>query len=128
MTIPGFGELLALTLAVEIGDISRFVNDRALDSYAGVVPSVFSSGDKTYMGHTHKQGNPYIRAALAEGLYHLLRKDERMKEFYEKIQTHKGTAKARVATMNKILRSLYFMLKYKQPYRIQPLQTSTPHD
>ena len=43
-TIPGVGELLALTLAAEIGDVSRFPSPRKLVGYAGMAPGVKQSG------------------------------------------------------------------------------------
>ncbi len=42
MTIPGVAELLALTLAAEIGDIARFPSARKLVGYAGLGPRVNS--------------------------------------------------------------------------------------
>ena len=47
VTIPGVGDLLALTLAAEIGDISRFPSPRKLVGYAGMAPGVKQSGDRT---------------------------------------------------------------------------------
>ncbi len=47
MTIPGVGYYSALLVKSEIGDISRFPDGEKLCSYAGLVPSVSSSG-----GHT----------------------------------------------------------------------------
>jgi transposase len=115
-TIPGIGTITALTLAVEIGDIHRFTNKRAFAAYAGVVPSVASSGDKTYMGRTGKRGNKHIRLCLMESLKHILNKDETINDFYEHICARKGKAKARVAVMNKLARIIYSMLKHQAPY------------
>lgn len=117
MTIPGIGAILGITLAVEIGDITRFANDRALASYSGVVPSVSSSGGKTHYGPVSKHGNPYIRWALAEAMLHILTKDPGMDAFYQKLKERKGTAKARVAVMNKLMRAIYAMLKKHTAYR-----------
>lgn len=44
MTIPGVAELLALTLAAEIGDIARFPSARKLVGYAGLGPASSSRG------------------------------------------------------------------------------------
>jgi transposase len=117
MTIPGIGVILGITLAVEIGDVTRFANDRALASYAGVVPSVSSSGGKTHYGSVSKHGNPYIRWALAEAMVHILKKDKGMDAFYQRLKERKGTGKAKVAVMNKMMRAIYAMLKKQSPYR-----------
>ena len=42
MTIPGVAELLGLTLAAEIGDISRFATARKLVGYSGLTPRLSS--------------------------------------------------------------------------------------
>jgi len=44
MTIPGVGYYLALLVKAEIGDVSRFKSGDHLCSYAGLVPSTYSSG------------------------------------------------------------------------------------
>jgi transposase len=43
-TIPGVAELLALTIAVEIGEISRFAGPEKLVSYGRLAPRVHQSG------------------------------------------------------------------------------------
>lgn len=115
-TIPGIGDILALTLSVEIGDVHRFANDRALASYAGVVPSVHSSGDKTHYGPVSKHGNKYIRWALAEALVHVTGDGKPLHDWYEQLKAKKGSAKARVAVMNKLMRIIYAVLTKRIPY------------
>ena len=116
MTIPGVGEIVALILVTEIGDIHRFANSRALASYAGVVPSVHSSGGKTYLGKTGNDGNPYIRWALTESTFHLVKKDQSYKAMYDRIKERKGTGKAKVALIHKLLRAIYVILTKQVPY------------
>src|SRR6266481_547682 len=43
-SVPGIGEVVARTFATELGDMTRFANERALFSYTGVTPSEHSSG------------------------------------------------------------------------------------
>lgn len=124
-SIPGIGNILALLLAVEIGDIKRFPTDRALASYAGLVPSVSSSGDKTHLGQTSNKSNPYIRWALAEAVNHIVKKDPTYKAFYDKLEGKKGKSKARVAIMHKMLRAIYVMLTKKVKFRITELPKDT---
>lgn len=63
-TIPGIGDFIAFLIKSEIDDISRFPSKEKLASYAGLVPSVRASGDKSYTGRITKQGNKYLRGAL----------------------------------------------------------------
>ena len=61
MTIPGVAELLALTLAAEIGDISRFPSPRKLVGYAGLAPRVKQSGQSSHTGRLSKAGPATLR-------------------------------------------------------------------
>lgn len=120
-SIPGIGDILSLILSVEIGNIRRFRNDRSLASYAGLVPSVSSSGDKTHLGQTSSQANAYIRWALAEAIPHVIKKDHSYKEFYDKLVERKGKSKAKVAAMNKLIRAIFVMLNKRVPFTITQL-------
>ena len=56
-TIPGFGAFLSVLAKVEIRTIKRFKSASRLCSYAGVVPSTYSSGGKIRHGKIAKTGN-----------------------------------------------------------------------
>lgn len=111
MSMPGIGPVIALTLVAEIGDINRFKNSKFLVSYAGLEPSTKSSGGKTNHGSVTKQGNPLIRFAVSEAVMHLLKKNSKLKAFYDLKSKEKGKSKARVACMRKVLTYVYIMLK-----------------
>lgn len=51
-TIPGFGKYLAVLVAVEIADLARFADAAHRHAYAGVIPSAYSSGDRTHHGRS----------------------------------------------------------------------------
>ena len=52
----GFAKTLSVLVAVEIADVKRFSRAADLHSYAGVIPSTYSSEERTYHGHITKQG------------------------------------------------------------------------
>ena len=56
-TIPGIGDLLGLTLASEIGDVSRFASARKPIGYAGPSPKIGQSGDRSRTGSLSKAGS-----------------------------------------------------------------------
>jgi transposase len=58
MTIPGVGELLGLTIAAEIGEISRFPAARKLVGYSGLTPTptIKQSGQSSRTGRLSKAG------------------------------------------------------------------------
>jgi transposase len=70
MTIPGVAELLALTIASEIGDISRFPSPRKLVGYAGLAPRVKQSGQRSHTGRLSKAGPATLRWAAVEASQH----------------------------------------------------------
>lgn len=116
-TMPGIGDIMALTLVAEIGNIHRFHSSGALTKYAGIVPSTHSSGGVTNHGPTLKEGNKYIVHCLGFVAQHMIQKNEKLREFYLKKVNQKGNKKvAKTACMRKILTYIYFMIKENKKY------------
>lgn len=116
-TIQGIGFFSALLIYAEIGDINRFPNSKKLCSYAGLVPSIRQSGNRTIKGRITKEGNKLLRWVLVQCALIAVRKDERFRKFYERIKAKKGPQKAIVATARKLLTVVYACLKNRTPYR-----------
>ncbi len=114
--LPGLGRYTSLILAVEIGPIERFGTSKQLCSYAGLVPSIYQSGDHTRYGKI-KQGNHYIRWVLLEAVPKAIKKDQRLMDFYLRIADKKGKKKAKVATARKMLAQIYHILKRKEVFK-----------
>lgn len=69
-TLRGIDTLSAMVLLTEIGDFTRFENPRQIMSYAGLVSSENSSGEKRRQGKTGYGGNRHIRFILIEAAWH----------------------------------------------------------
>jgi transposase len=65
----GVSLIVAVTMAAEVGDLSRFDNPRQLMAYLGLVPSEHSSGDSVRRGSITKAGNSHARRVLVEGAW-----------------------------------------------------------
>ncbi|WP_299654282.1 IS110 family transposase [uncultured Jannaschia sp.] len=65
----GVGLVVAVTLAAEIGDFSRFATPRKLMAYLGLVPGEHSSGGKFRSGGITKAGNTIARVMLVEAAW-----------------------------------------------------------
>jgi len=65
-TIPGISYVSGLSIMAEIGDIKRFPSVKKLQSYAGLVPSTYSSGDRIAHGRITKQGSRWLRWTTTE--------------------------------------------------------------
>jgi transposase len=133
-SIPGFGTFLSVLTKVEIEDVKRFASSGQLASYAGVVPSTYSSGDRTYHGRIVKGGNKWLRWAFVEAALHASHTRGELKRFYNRIKRKKGTKIARVATARKLCSIVFRILTEKSSYRIHEQQrsrlevtTSVPH-
>ena len=59
----------AVTLAAELGDITRFSNPKQLMAYLGLTPSEYSSGSSRHLGGISKTGNSHARRVLVEGAW-----------------------------------------------------------
>jgi transposase len=65
----GIAQLTGLTLAAEVVDWRRFGSARAFMGFAGLVPTEYSSGDRTRRGHITKAGPEGVRTALVEAAW-----------------------------------------------------------
>ena len=65
-SLPGVGDILAIVIALEIGDVERFASAEHLASYSGTVPRVSSSGGKTHYGQVRPDVNHYLKWAYIE--------------------------------------------------------------
>jgi transposase len=67
--LRGIAEISAVTLAVELGQVSRFTNARQLMGYSGAVPSEESSGQRQQRGSITKTGNAHLRRIAIEAAW-----------------------------------------------------------
>ena len=121
-TLPGVGDILGATIYLEVGDVNRFPTGAHLASYAGLVPTVHSSGGKTHYGPIAPQANHYLKWAFVEAanLTHM-HADKYGKEhvglLYQRLKTHKCHGKAVTAVARHLAESSWWILKRKQEYR-----------
>jgi transposase len=69
-TLRGVDLLTAVTLAAELGDLSRFDTAGEAMSYVGLIPSEHSSGGRRRQGGITKTGNRRARHVLVEAAWH----------------------------------------------------------
>lgn len=67
--LRGIGKLSALTLLAEIVDFHRF-KPRQLAAFLGLVPSLYSSGDRAVRGRITGTGNSHARRIVVEAAWH----------------------------------------------------------
>jgi transposase len=110
--IVGIGPVLGLMLRAEIGDIARFATPGHLASYAGVVPVVASSANRTRYGAITKDGSPWLRWALVQVGVQTLRRRDPLGRWGRKLAVRKGAQKAHVALAREMCREI--MVAWRQ--------------
>jgi transposase len=60
---------VAVTMAAELGDLTRFDHPRQLMKFLGLVPSEYSTGERRRQGSITKAGHSHARRVLVEGAW-----------------------------------------------------------
>ena len=66
LTVPGIGKILAFTISLETGEISRFRQVGNFVSYCRLVESIRKSAGKKKGENNRKNGNKYLSWAFVE--------------------------------------------------------------
>jgi transposase len=115
-SIPGIGVIFAMELLLELQDVSRFRRAEQLAAYVGLTPSQYSSADKVRMGRITGIGKNTLRSLLVEASWTLIRKDQAMREKYDRIKIRSGGKRAIVAIARTLLLRMRRMLLDQQAY------------
>src|SRR4029077_19731976 len=110
-TVPGIGQILALTIMLETGDIRRFSSVGNFASYCRCVGSQkLSNGKRKGSGNT-KNGNKYLSWAFVEAANFAIRFSPKIRSFYQrkKAKTHRVVAIKAVA--HKLARACYYIMR-----------------
>jgi len=100
--LHGIGLYSALLIVAEIGEPGRFEDGRKVGAYAGLTARVHQSGSESYSGRITHQGSPWLRWILVQAAMHLVRRDEKLGNFYQRIRKRAGVKVARVAAARKL--------------------------
>lgn len=127
MTLPGVGLILAATIALEIGDVSRFASAPKLAAYAGTTPRVHASGGKVRYGPLRPDTNRTLRWAFAEAgnsvaLNHNRKPDRHVSRLYKRLKERKNHGKAIGAVARHLAEASWYVLTRQEAYR-DPTQT-----
>ena len=117
-SVKGIGNIIALTILLEIDTIDRFKDVNHFASYSRLVKcSHKSAGKKLGFGNS-KIGNPHLRYAFGEAAVHMAKNNERVKEWLEKRAKKIGKGKALGALAHKIARAVFQILKTKEKFNL----------
>jgi transposase len=127
-TLPGVGFILAVVIALEVGDVTRFPDAERLASYAGTTPRVRASGGKTRYGALRPDVNQYLKwafveAANANNLQRGRHPGRHVSRLYERIARRKGHPKAIGAVARHLAEATYWILSKQEAYR-EPMRSA----
>lgn len=122
MSLPGVGVILAATISLEVGVVSRFPNAEHLAAYAGTTPRVHSSGDHTRYGRTRPDVNRYLKWAFAEAansvaVNHTRCPQRHVSGLYQHLRERKGHSRAVGAVARHLAEATFHVLSRQQNYR-----------
>lgn len=123
-TVPGLGPVLAMTIHLETGDISRFAKVGNYASYCRCVRSEKRSNDKKKGVGNRKNGNRFLSWAFAELAHHTTRYDPNAKLYLQRKSARCHVMVARQALANKLSRSCYFIMRDHVPFDSRRLYSS----
>ena len=119
LTIPGLGAILATVVVLEIDRIERFFRPAKLVSYAGLVPTTYSSGGKTSHGGLMKMSNKWLRWALVEAAWIAVRRDPYFRHQYGLRCRTKGAKTAIIAVARRLAEVIWYVLTEDRPYQVR---------
>jgi transposase len=117
MTIPGVAELIGLTLACEIGTVSRFPSARKLVGYSGLTPRITQSGISSRTGQITKTGPATLRWAAVEAAQQAYRPTSPWHRLYTDTKKKHGKANpAQAAVARKVLIAAWHVLAREETF------------
>lgn len=116
LSLPGIGDILGLTIMLEVGDITRFPTVGDYASYCRCVKSVRSSNGKLKGEGNGKNGNKYLSWAYVEAANIAKRYYPVINRYYQKKMAKRNMAVAIKAISNKLARATYYVLRDQVTY------------
>lgn len=126
-SIPGIGEVTAITIISEIGDFKNFAKSKKLVAFFGLDPSVNESGKfKGSNNHISKRGTRIGRRALYAVALASIRSKRNglatnsiLLKYYKENMNGKSKKVGIVAVMKKLLSYIFSILKNQKSYAIR---------
>ncbi|PGV20180.1 IS110 family transposase, partial [Bacillus cereus] len=118
-SLPGIGPNTAVRLMAEIGDITRFNNNKQLNAFAGIDIRRFQSGKTFFKDKINKRGNKHLRKLLFLIIQNMIKQrrygQNHIVEYYDKLKTqpyNKCHKVASIACVNKLLKLLFYLITH----------------
>jgi transposase len=117
-SIPGVGEVTALTWILEVGDAQRFSSIAQAVSYCGLTSALVSSADKQQRGPISKQRNAHLQTVLIEAAKLAPRWNPQLAELHARELKRGNRNRATLAVARKLVAYLLAVEKSGRPFQV----------
>lgn len=117
-SIPGVGLLTAMIILTELVDLDRFKNLDKLCSYIGLIPNVYSSGDKEWVGGQTNRGQKLFRRLWIQSSWRARSIDPALGQCYEDLVDRMKPQKAIIRIAKKLLARMRRVWTSGEPYQM----------
>ena len=117
-SIPGVGTVTSKNFMIEVSSIDKFHSVRQLCAFIGIDPSVKQSGTSiNYRGKISKRGNASLRRTIWQMAIGTIRTCPKFHDYFtKKREEGKKFKQAVIAVANKLLRTIFILLKNKTKF------------
>lgn len=117
-SIPGVGSVTSKNFMVEVSSVDKFNSVKQLCAFIGIDPSVRQSGTSiNYKGKISKRGNANLRRTIWQMAIGTIRSCEKFNNYFSKKREEgKKFKQAVIAVANKLLKTIFVMLKNKTKF------------
>ena len=116
-SIPGIGWVVAMNLRLHLGDVGRFRRLEDLNSYLGLVPSMYASGERERVGALSKRGRANLKEYLVEAAWVAVRKDPVLTLRYGELCKRMKKNKAIIRIAKGLASRMKYLLTNREIYR-----------
>jgi len=120
-TLPGVGTILALTIMLETGPMSRFARVGNYVSYCRKVSSQWISSGKRKGKGNKKSGNKYLAWAFSEAAELARRYNPQARAYYNRKMQKTNFMVAHSALSHKLARAAYYIMRDQVPFKPEKL-------
>jgi transposase len=121
-TIPGVGEIVALSWALEVGEADRLPSIAQAVSYCGLTSAQHNSAGKEQRGPISKQRNKHLQTILIEAAKLAPRRNSQLAAVHERELQRGNRNRATLAVARKLVAYLMAVDKSGKPFEMRAIR------
>ncbi|HOB18236.1 MAG TPA: transposase, partial [Candidatus Methanoculleus thermohydrogenotrophicum] len=126
-SVPGIGDIAAITLLAEIGNFKEFLSGDRLASWIGIVPKVYQSANHVVKRSITKRGSRLARWVLIQVAHAAARARKNvLRDWYEMKKAVIGTGKATVGLARKMATIIWHLIVNDEEYVDKYTESESP--